>query len=122
MGSRLGPYEITAAIGAGGMGEVYRARDTKLGRDVAIKVLPEVFTHDSARMARFSLLAGFQIHQSNRHMMTALCGFFLLSASVPAGIQRFQDVARYDGRRVYRARYSCAAVGAWNNGGLTSSG
>lgn len=40
-GSRLGPYEITAAIGAGGMGEVYRAHDPKLGRDVAVKVLPE---------------------------------------------------------------------------------
>jgi Tol biopolymer transport system component len=52
-GSRLGPYEITAAIGAGGMGEVYRARDSKLGRDVAIKVLPEVFASDAERMARF---------------------------------------------------------------------
>ncbi len=40
-GTRLGPYEITAQIGVGGMGEVYRARDTKLDRDVAIKVLPE---------------------------------------------------------------------------------
>jgi serine/threonine protein kinase len=53
MGSKLGPYEITAAIGAGGMGEVYRARDTKLGRDVAIKVLPDAFAHDAERMARF---------------------------------------------------------------------
>ena len=52
-GSRLGPYEIVAPIGAGGMGEVYRARDTKLGRDVAIKVLPESFAHDAERMARF---------------------------------------------------------------------
>ena len=42
-GSRLGPYEILAAIGAGGMGEVYRARDTKLNRDVAIKILPDAF-------------------------------------------------------------------------------
>jgi hypothetical protein len=52
-GSRLGPYEIVAAIGAGGMGEVYRARDTRLGRDVAVKVLPEGFTGDPDRRARF---------------------------------------------------------------------
>ena len=43
-GTRLGPYEIRSALGAGGMGEVYRARDTKLNRDVALKVLPEAFT------------------------------------------------------------------------------
>src|SRR5215469_277899 len=52
-GTRLGPYEILAPIGAGGMGEVYRARDTKLGRDVAIKALPEAFAQDAERMARF---------------------------------------------------------------------
>ncbi len=44
VGSRLGPYAITAKIGEGGMGEVYRARDTKLDRDVALKVLPQAFT------------------------------------------------------------------------------
>src|SRR6266850_6149814 len=52
-GSRLGPYEILSALGAGGMGEVYRARDTKLGRDVAIKILPELFAADPERLARF---------------------------------------------------------------------
>src|SRR5579864_8912848 len=52
-GTRLGPYEILSAIGAGGMGEVYQAHDTKLGRDVAVKVLPEAFAHDSDRLARF---------------------------------------------------------------------
>ncbi len=52
-GTKLGPYEITGALGAGGMGEVYRARDTKLNRDVALKVLPEAFASDPQRMARF---------------------------------------------------------------------
>jgi eukaryotic-like serine/threonine-protein kinase len=52
-GARLGPYEILAPLGAGGMGEVYRARDTKLRRDVAIKILPEIFTSDPERLARF---------------------------------------------------------------------
>src|SRR3954453_17354732 len=52
-GIRLGPYEIVALVGAGGMGEVYRARDTKLQRDVAIKVLPTLFARDPERLARF---------------------------------------------------------------------
>src|SRR5688572_32107959 len=52
-GTRLGPYEIVSAIGAGGMGEVYRARDTRLGRDVAIKILPDLFAADADRIARF---------------------------------------------------------------------
>jgi serine/threonine protein kinase len=52
-GDQLGPYEILAPIGAGGMGEVYRARDTRLKRDAALKVLPEAFARDPGRMARF---------------------------------------------------------------------
>src|ERR1700676_3890003 len=52
-GARLGSYEVLSQIGAGGMGEVYQAHDTKLGRDVAIKVLPEAFAHDVDRLARF---------------------------------------------------------------------
>src|SRR6478752_6033566 len=52
-GSRLGPYEILAQIGAGGMGEVYRAKDARLGRDVAIKVLPASFSQDADRLRRF---------------------------------------------------------------------
>jgi serine/threonine-protein kinase len=54
VGNRIGPYEILAPIGAGGMGEVYRAADTKLGRAVAIKILPDGFAQDADRMARFT--------------------------------------------------------------------
>src|SRR5436190_9558924 len=52
-GASIGPYQITAHIGSGGMGDVYRARDPKLQRDVAIKVLPEAFAADPDRLARF---------------------------------------------------------------------
>ena len=52
-GTRLGTYQVLSQIGAGGMGEVYRAHDTKLGRDVAIKILPEAFAHDPERLSRF---------------------------------------------------------------------
>src|SRR5215468_7796328 len=52
-GTRLGPYEVISAIGAGGMGEVWRARDPRLGRDVAIKVLPASFSADPDRLRRF---------------------------------------------------------------------
>src|SRR2546426_5327260 len=84
-GARLGPYEILSAIGAGGMGEVYRARDTKLNRDVAIKILPEAFAQDSDRLARFkreaqvlaslnhpNIASIFGIEESNGSMALAM--------------------------------------------------
>jgi Tol biopolymer transport system component len=66
-GTKLGTHEIRSAIGAGGMGEVYQAHDTKLGRDVAIKVLPEAFAHDTERLARFQREAKMlaQLNHSN---------------------------------------------------------
>ena len=71
-GTRLGPYEIIAPLGAGGMGEVYRARDSKLGRDVAIKVLPPAFAEDAARMARFEREA--QLAALNHPNIAAIYG------------------------------------------------
>ncbi|MGH9734793.1 MAG: protein kinase domain-containing protein [Candidatus Acidiferrales bacterium] len=73
-GTKLGPYEITGAIGAGGMGEVYRARDTKLGRDVALKALPEALARDAERMARLRREAQVlaSLNQSN---IAAIYGF-----------------------------------------------
>jgi serine/threonine protein kinase len=64
-GARLGPYDILSPLGAGGFGEVYRARDTKLGRDVALKILPDTFTHDAERLARFR--RGAQVLASLNH-------------------------------------------------------
>ncbi len=70
-GTRLGNYEIVAPLGAGGMGEVYRARDVRLGRQVAIKALPEAFARDPERLARFErearLLAS--VHHTNIAMI-----------------------------------------------------
>jgi serine/threonine protein kinase len=60
-GTRLGAYEVLSALGAGGMGEVYRARDTKLGRDVALKVLPAEFAQERDRLR-------LRVHLSNRRL------------------------------------------------------
>ena len=69
-GTRLGPYEILSPIGAGGMGEVYRARDPRLGRDVAIKVLPEDFAADPERLRRFESEARSASSLSDPHIVT----------------------------------------------------
>src|SRR5262249_28985021 len=73
-GTRLGAYEIVCALGAGGMGEVYRARDTKLGRDVAIKFLSEAFVTDPERVARFTREAQLLAALNHAHI-GAIYGF-----------------------------------------------
>ena len=70
IGTRLGPYEITAALGAGGMGEVWRARDSKLNRDVAIKMLPAAFASDPQYMARFEREAQILAALHHPHIAT----------------------------------------------------
>ena len=67
-GTRLGPYEILAPLGAGGMGVVYRARDTRLDRDVAIKVLPELLAADPDRLTRFEREAKALASLSHPHI------------------------------------------------------
>ena len=71
-GSRLGPYEIVSPLGAGGMGEVYRARDTRLDRDVAIKVLPAGLLSDEASRSRFRKEAKALSRLSHPHVATLL--------------------------------------------------
>jgi Protein kinase domain/WD40-like Beta Propeller Repeat len=73
-GTRLGPYEVLSALGAGGMGEVYRARDTKLNRDVALKVLPDAFAADAERLARFKREAQVLASLNHPHI-AAIYGF-----------------------------------------------
>src|SRR5213592_3443410 len=74
IGTRLGPYEVLGTLGAGGMGEVYRARDPKLNREVALKVLPEAFALDPERLARFKREAQL-LASLNHPNIAAIHGF-----------------------------------------------
>src|SRR6516164_4379992 len=89
MGTRLGAYEILSLIGAGGMGEVYRARDTKLNRDVALKILPPAFALDPDRLARFKREA--QLLASLNHPNIAAIHGFEDSQGVQALILELVD-------------------------------
>jgi len=73
-GTKLGRYEIRSQLGAGGMGEVYRARDTELGRDVAVKVLPSSFSTDLDRLHRFQQRWAGEGPDAGRLRCAALCG------------------------------------------------
>jgi serine/threonine protein kinase len=111
LGTKLGPYEIVAPLGAGGMGEVYRARDARLGRDVAIKVLPASFSSDSDRLRRFeqearaagalnhgNILAIYDIgtHEGSPFLVTELLGGETLRERLQSGplpLRKALDVA-----------------------------
>src|SRR5882757_8145529 len=108
-GTKLGPYEITAKIGAGGMGEVYRAKDTRLGRDVAIKVLPASFASDVDRLRRFeqearatgmlnhpNILAVYDVgtHEGVPYLVTELLEGQTLRDELPIPRRKTLDFAR----------------------------
>jgi len=95
-GARLGSYEITGPLGAGGMGEVYRARDTALGRDVAIKVLPAVFAQDAERLARFEREARVLGSLNHPNIATLHC-----VEPVGAGRALVMELVEGSGRRLY---------------------
>ena len=107
-GSRLGPYEIVSALGAGGMGEVYRATDTHLGRQVAIKVLPDAFAQDTERLARFVREAKTLAAALNHPHIAAIYGWEKSPAPAVAAARR---------RSHLRARAS-AAEGVSHQGAL----
>ena len=89
-GTRLGVYEVTAKIGEGGMGEVWQARYTKLDRDVALKVLPEAFTSDPDRLARFEreakVLASLNHHVRNHRRSSCR------TRGVPSQVDRINEL------------------------------
>ena len=98
-GTSLGPYELAAKLGSGGMGEVYRARDTRLNRDVAIKVLPADVANDAERLGRFKKEAQF-LAALNHPNIAAICGLedangqTFLVLELVEGEDLFQRIAR----------------------------
>src|SRR5713226_5396565 len=101
-GTRLGAYEIQSAIGAGGMGEVYRGKDTKLGRDIALKILPAAFTTDAERLARFRREAQVLASLNHPHI-GAIYGLD------EANLQQFLVLELVDGESLDK-RIACGAV------------
>ena len=95
-GTKLGPYEIVTPLGAGGMGEVYRAHDFKLGRDVALKLLPPLFTADADRVSRFEREARLLASLNHPHI-GAIYGFED-AGNVPALVLELVEGDKLDDR------------------------
>ena len=112
-GTRLGPYEIQSAIGAGGMGEVYKARDTRLDRTVAIKVLPPDSAADLERRARFEREAKTIAALSHPH----ICPLFDVGDHRGASIPRDGAPSGRYARRAARERAAAARAGAADRSG-----
>jgi serine/threonine protein kinase len=129
IGRRLGTYEILSLLGAGGMGEVYRARDTKLNRDVALKILPDAFALDADRLARFRreaqavaalnhphIVTIFSIEEDNDvpFMTMELVQGGTLDQGLPAGglaLARFFDIAIALADALSATRWAAAGTG-----------
>jgi len=122
-GAKLGAYEIVSAIGAGGMGEVYRARDRKLGRDVAIKVLPDLFASDPERLARFQREAQLLASLNHPHI-GAIYGLEESDPSPGSGrlAVRNLDMGRTGGTGTTAATTDTKAAKDTNENDLCASG
>src|ERR1700684_3438695 len=109
-GTKLGPYEIQSQIGAGGMGEVYRARDSRLGREVAIKLLPSSFSQDADRLRRFeqeaqgaralnhpNILAVYDVgmHDGSPYLVTELLEGVTLRDRLSSGLRAKQWIMQF---------------------------
>jgi serine/threonine protein kinase/tetratricopeptide (TPR) repeat protein len=101
IGSRLGPYEILAPLGAGGMGEVYKARDSRLGRDVAVKVLPQDFLEDEERKARFEREAR-TLATLNHPGIAAIYSFEVIPGSSPSSSRHLLVMELVEGKGLDR--------------------
>ena len=97
-GTRLGPYEIQRSLGAGGMGEVYRARDTKLDRDVALKILPDSVANDPDRLMRFEREAKTLASLNHAH----IAQIYQCRPELAANRERRHAISARDARRVMR--------------------
>jgi len=117
-GTRFGPYEIQSLLGAGGMGEVYRARDTKLNREVAIKVLLAAVANDPERMARFSREAQLLASLNHPHIAQIhgledvgdVRALVMELFAIPGSLTRRSYAAAGDGRRFLVTRPLDAAT------------